>query len=177
MPAAMEREILRYSRSHRPAPELKGHFAAVLEGWEDQILRSGAVALAQIGFRSPGDVQVLLAAGLLLLEDEPREIPEPLYLAPGKLLNVALPQSREAGEKECPFQCGIPAVGGDKLLDLLGGKILTLSLRHLESLHRIRGVGEDDPLLVRLVQTSPQLVEVRHLGTLGQPIEPIVAGL
>ena len=66
---------------------------------------------------------------------------------------------------------GIAAFGFGHFLNFLYSKVLPFSLVTLEPLHRIRRIGSDKPFLVGLVKTSPELVEVRALRVLGEPVE------
>ena len=160
VPAAVEGEILGDSGHQRPPAQLKRGFRAVFEHREHKVVRLGVTAFSEVDLRRLRDIEILLAARLLLLEDEPGEIAELLDLSPRQFLDVAFPQAGKAGEQESPLEMGVLAFRGRQLLDLLDRQVLTFGLGSLEALDGVSRIRRDHTFLICLIQTGLELIEV-----------------
>ena len=158
VPSAVERDVFRYPCPDCPSLQLHEVIAGVAEVRED--VRLGVSSLAHEDDRLWIDVDVLLSACFLLLEDYARELSLLANLFPFHFLDAALAQPGEAAEKESPAQDGVLAFCRCHRFDHLQREVHSLSFLDLEALDAAQGIMGDDAVLEGLIDASAELVEV-----------------
>lgn len=115
-----------------------------------------------------GEVKIFKPVCFLLVENDTCKVVLRINVFPFEPLDVATAQTCQAGEQERPFDGRIMAFRPGKQPNLVYREVHPFSLFRLDALYSPYGIVRNDALVVCLVATGTQLVEIGNLAVSGE---------
>lgn len=159
--AAVERDFFVYACPQYPV--LYGLVGAVGREYVREDIILILATLSHNAGRLFRDVEIFLPFGFLLPKDDAGKIPLPEHVAPFEPQDVAASQSCQAGEQERPPDTVIVARCVHEPFQFFECQVHSCSFFCLKPVNATTGIDSHYTIIERLVQASPQFIEIANL--------------